>query len=332
MNYLSPSDVAALAARAAPAAAPGWDDIFAAWTQGVEPALVADPRGRELFHASTEAARASGPGAGLLSIDDLTRLVMLRRLHAAAPAGGDPEGADAQRLDQALDRAESRQRGGRVQIEETLELARRLDIDGLRRKLMMCSAEFDVGDFILLFALPLMREVGELWAANDFSVASEHLLSAALLSLLREGALQSQPAALSRLKLLVATPFGELHELGALAACRLAQSHGLDPLYTGAQLPVYEIARLARQNDIRIIVLGGSSDATDLPMRQLRQLAEVVEAGSIIFTGGPAYADLTATRRVAIRHCRSMRDFCCQMEIMAGLALTFFDRSPPSAQ
>jgi methylmalonyl-CoA mutase cobalamin-binding subunit len=120
--------------------------------------------------------------------------------------------------------------------------------------------------------------------------------------------------------MLVATPYGELHEVGALAACRLAQSHGFDPLYVGAQLPVYEIARLARHNAIRIIVMGGSSASSDLPMQQLRQLAEIVEAGTIIFTGGSAYETVADQRDVAIRHCRSMRHFCCQMEIMAALA------------
>ncbi|WP_246697303.1 hypothetical protein [Rhizobium sp. G21] len=110
-------------------------------------------------------------------------------------------------------------------------------------------------------------------------------------------------------------------------ACRLAQSHGFDPLYTGAQLPVYEIARLAKRNRIKVIVLGGSSAATDLQMRQLRQLAEIAETDSIIFTGGGAYGEISAPERVAIRHCFSMRHFCCQMEIMAGLALAFVNKA-----
>ncbi|MBB1248368.1 B12-binding domain-containing protein [Rhizobium sp. G21] len=195
--------------------------------------MVAWPQSRDLFRAPAEFAEAQRSDDEHLGIDDLVRLVMLRRLDAAATGEIGAEASDAAALDRALDRIEGRERGGRERIEETLELARALDIDGVRRKLWICSNEFDIGDFVLLYALPLMRRVGDLWASNQISVAAEHLVSSALVSLLRSGAAPGHPAAPVRLKMLVATPFGELHEIGALAGLPSGAEPRLRPALYG---------------------------------------------------------------------------------------------------
>jgi MerR family transcriptional regulator, light-induced transcriptional regulator len=287
---------------------PNWSVVFSAWMDGASPALVSDVE-----------PDAMGATDERVSIDELTRRVMARRLSTASSHQVVPDDWDIEQLDAALAEIETRQRGGPAEIEETLERARALDIDALHRTMRSCAANFDIGDFILLYALPLMRRMGDLWAAGDISVSAEHLVSTSLAAALQPAAAQPPPSAQPRLKMLVATPHGELHELGALAACRLAQSHGFEALYIGAQLPVYEMARLAKVNGIRIVVLGGSMDAKDMAMQHLRQLAQVVDSGSIIFTGGSAYEELGDQRRVSVRHCRTMRHFCCQIETLAAI-------------
>ncbi|WP_137156361.1 B12-binding domain-containing protein [Rhizobium sp. FKL33] len=299
---------------------PHWSAVFSAWMDGASPALVSG-----LEPEDSDAADER------VSIDELTRRVMVRRLSATSSHQVVPDEWDIEQLDAALADIETRQRGGPAEIEETLQRARTLDIDALHRTMRSCAANFDIGDFILLYALPLMRRMGDLWAAGDISVSAEHLVSTSLAAALQPAAAHPPPSTQPRLKMLVATPYGELHELGAIAACRLAQSHGFEALYIGAQLPVYEMARLAKVNGIRIIVLGGSMDAKDMAMQHLRQLAQVVDSGSIIFTGGSAYEEMDDQRRVSVRHCRTMRHFCCQIETLAAIIRSVRENVAPAA-
>src|SRR3954453_16918076 len=58
-----------------------------------------------------------------------------------------------------------------------------------------------------------------------------------------------------RLQLVVATPNGQLHELGALLASAAASNLGWLVTYLGASLPAAEIAGAARQNQARAVAL-----------------------------------------------------------------------------
>lgn len=89
-------------------------------------------------------------------------------------------------------------------------------------------------------ALPLVQEIGERWASRNLGIASEHLASAVLRSLLGS-ALQPSASALRGARIVFATLSGERHELGLLMAALAAMGAGANPVYLGPEVPVEEL-------------------------------------------------------------------------------------------
>jgi len=89
-------------------------------------------------------------------------------------------------------------------------------------------------------------------------VAQEHLISATLRHLL--GTLIRLHASKGvGPDLVFATPSGELHEFGILAAAMLAASVGHGILYLGPNLPSPDIVAAATRAGVRVVVLGLST-------------------------------------------------------------------------
>lgn len=101
---------------------------------------------------------------------------------------------------------------------------------------------------------PLARQIGELWREGNLTAAHEHFLSAALKVFLGRLTTQSALSAAAP-RLVIATPPGQLHELGAAMACAEAANLGWRVIYLGANLPVAEIAGAAVQNDAVAVAL-----------------------------------------------------------------------------
>jgi MerR family transcriptional regulator, light-induced transcriptional regulator len=101
---------------------------------------------------------------------------------------------------------------------------------------------------------PLTQTLGELWRDGTLTAAHEHFASAAIRVFLGQaakpfGAMDNAPV------LVVATPAGQVHELGALLAGAAAANLGWQVTYLGASLPAAEIAGAARQGRARAVAL-----------------------------------------------------------------------------
>jgi DNA-binding transcriptional MerR regulator/methylmalonyl-CoA mutase cobalamin-binding subunit len=106
---------------------------------------------------------------------------------------------------------------------------------------------------LLKVVAPLTQIIGERWQAGELNAAHEHFASAAI----REYLLKSKPfAALDHAPvLLVATPAGQLHELGAVMVACAALNQGWKVIYLGASLPAAELAGAAMQSHARAVAL-----------------------------------------------------------------------------
>ncbi len=101
---------------------------------------------------------------------------------------------------------------------------------------------------------PLAWQIGELWREGSLTAAHEHFSSAALKVFLGRLTNQSATSATAP-RLVVATPLGQLHELGAAMSCTEAANLGWRVIYLGTSLPAAEIAGAAVQNDAAAIAL-----------------------------------------------------------------------------
>jgi methylmalonyl-CoA mutase cobalamin-binding subunit len=82
----------------------------------------------------------------------------------------------------------------------------------------------------------------------------EHFASAAVRAFLLNPA-RNYAGEMSAPGLVVATPQGQLHELGAVLVAALAAEQGWRPIYLGPSLPAVEIAGAAVQNRARAVGL-----------------------------------------------------------------------------
>jgi DNA-binding transcriptional MerR regulator/methylmalonyl-CoA mutase cobalamin-binding subunit len=125
-------------------------------------------------------------------------------------------------------------------LHEILAALERLDGAEAQRLLSLQLSVLGPARFARDFAAPLLREIGERWAAERLPIASEHLATGVLRALMGSAL---QPSAVNLLgpRIVFATPFGEPHELGLQIAALTALSAGANPIYLGAELPDEEL-------------------------------------------------------------------------------------------
>ncbi len=155
--------------------------------------------------------------------------------------------------------------------DEVLSALERLDGAEAQRLLSLQLSALGAARFAREFVAPLLREIGERWAADRFSIASEHLATGVLRSLLGS-VLQPTAASLLGPRIVFATPSCEPHELGLQMAALTALGAGANPIYLGAELPAQELVNSVEQARAAGIAL---SLVTIPPDRAARAVAAI---------------------------------------------------------
>jgi methanogenic corrinoid protein MtbC1 len=141
-------------------------------------------------------------------------------------------------------------------------------------------------DLVYQVAVPLMKETGSRWHRGTLAIAQEHLVSQLLRNLLGGMMRLFRPQG-GATKMVLATPSGETHEFGILAAAMLASLAGLEPVYLGPDLPAGEIAEAARRTGARIVSIGATMGSEGLA-QELRTLVESMPEEAELWLGGAA--------------------------------------------
>jgi MerR family transcriptional regulator, light-induced transcriptional regulator len=145
-------------------------------------------------------------------------------------------------------------------------------------------------DMIHRVILPLLRIAGDRWHRGAWSIAQEHLTSALLRNLMgtQIGLSRSRTASP---KVLTATPSGEMHEFGAMAAACLAASCGLEPIYLGPNLPAADLVFAAERSGAAAVILGLTSPMPEPGiLKELAWMAEHMPASIALWLGGSVAA------------------------------------------
>lgn len=142
--------------------------------------------------------------------------------------------------------------------------------------------------------VPLMREIGASWSHGSMGIVHEHMASAVVRTILGSIA-RSHPSTNGAPSIVVATPSGAHHELGALMAVVTATACGWLPTYLGPNLPAREIAAGADQRAAKAIALGITFPPADPGVSdELLCLRKAAPHTSII-VGGDAAASYGST-------------------------------------
>jgi DNA-binding transcriptional MerR regulator/methylmalonyl-CoA mutase cobalamin-binding subunit len=139
-------------------------------------------------------------------------------------------------------------------LDECLAAVKSLDARALEGTLKRAAMELGTQGLLQRVVAPLSRNLGELWRDGTLTAAHEHFATAVIRAFLSQTARPFAGAEQAPV-LLVATPTGQLHELGALMAGATAANLGWHVTYLGASLPAAEIAGAARQSHARAVAL-----------------------------------------------------------------------------
>ncbi len=163
-------------------------------------------------------------------------------------------------------------------LDECIGAVNDLDAAGLEAALARAMVAFGRIAAAERVALPLMEEIGSMWQEGKLRVAHEHLASAVVRSFLGDPGNGRNPGA-GGAALVVATPAGQRHELGALASVTTAASGGWQVTYLGPDLPADEIAAAARMKNASAVALSIVYPADDPHLHQeLRKLRRLLPA------------------------------------------------------
>ncbi|HEY2573874.1 MAG TPA: MerR family transcriptional regulator [Verrucomicrobiaceae bacterium] len=141
---------------------------------------------------------------------------------------------------------------------------------------------------LLRIVAPFVQEVGEGWRKGELRVAHEHLATAVVRDFLALGA-RSYPKRSTAPELVVATPPGQAHEVGALLVAAAARDLGWRATYLGPSLPAEEIAACAAQRHARAVALSlvYPADDPEVP-EELRRLRQLLPHDVALLIGGRA--------------------------------------------
>lgn len=173
-------------------------------------------------------------------------------------------------------------------VAAALASTRRFDASALDRILRRAIAQYGLPTFLEDVVPHLMHRIGEAWIADDLTIAHEHLASAAVLSIIHES-IRAVPERAGAPRMLVATPAGERHAVGAALVAAAAALDGWTIVYLGVDVPAAEIVSAA--DAVSAQAVGLSAIHASDPLQLTRELAEVREALPAhvpLFIGGSA--------------------------------------------
>jgi MerR family transcriptional regulator, light-induced transcriptional regulator len=142
--------------------------------------------------------------------------------------------------------------------------------------------------FIEYLLAPLLTRIGDRWKTGELRPVHEHMTSSIIRTLtyiLRN----NNPCAADAPRMIVSTPIGQLHELGALLAAIMAELKGWQVTYLGANLPAEEIAAAVKYTDARAVTISLSFSTDDLIIpKELRRLKKLIGNNVVLIAGGRA--------------------------------------------
>jgi methanogenic corrinoid protein MtbC1 len=229
-----------------------------------------------VIQQALDAGRRVGQVAGLPTAE-LDRLV--REDEQAALVVSGAAGVDVERL-----RPEAF-------LQESLAAVASMDAEALDSALRRAAVALGAIEFLDHVITPMMIKIGDLWWKEQLSPGHERIATTVvrrLLDQMREsGRSNTGPS------LVVATPSGQSHEIGAMLAAAAAAAEGWRVTYMGADLPAASIAGAVEATGARAVALSLIYPTDDPQVAaELRELSELLPADVTVIVGGqgaPSY-------------------------------------------
>lgn len=160
------------------------------------------------------------------------------------------------------------------------------DIKNLESILYKASVNLSQPVLLDRIIAPLIIEVGEMWKEGEIRVFHEHMVTASIRGFLYN-LIDSSKTIESAPSVLVTTPQGQLHELGALMAAVAASTEGWNVTYLGPNLPAEEIVGAAQRLQCKAIALSIVYPTDDWILRkELLKFNQILPQNTSLIVGG----------------------------------------------
>ena len=167
-----------------------------------------------------------------------------------------------------------------------LRLVKAFDGERLTRRFLADWARMGPVEFLEARIAPLIRAVGEGWENGTLEIRHEHFLSERIGDLLRSLRLPLEERATGPLVVFATLP-GETHGLGLQMSALVLASAGCRILYVGTEVPIPQLAALARDLSVRAVAVSVSAATKGPPSAAaLRKLREVLPRRIVLLAGG----------------------------------------------
>ena len=168
----------------------------------------------------------------------------------------------------------------------SLDAVINLDATCLESILDQAAVHLTKSELIQAVIAPLCKEIGALWRRGEMKIVNEHMattvIRAFLWNLLRS--VEISPASP---RIILATPTGHRHELGALTIGLVASESGWESLYFGPSLPAEEIAAAAAYTNAQAVALSVTyyTDNHRL-ISEVKKLRRYLDTNTALLLGG----------------------------------------------
>jgi len=171
-------------------------------------------------------------------------------------------------------------------LRNSIEAIKNLNIQELERELYKGLVDYPQIKFVDEIIVPLLEIIGDMWKTGEIRILHEHISTAVirkfLTSLIDNNSIQPNAPSI-----LIATPKGQLHELGALIIGVIASSDGWNVTYMGPDLPGEEIAAAIERLNPKIVALSIVYPSDDFTLdKEMLKLRKLLNNGSLIIAGG----------------------------------------------
>jgi MerR family transcriptional regulator, light-induced transcriptional regulator len=170
--------------------------------------------------------------------------------------------------------------------QQAIAAIRSLDRRRFTHTLDRAAVELGSPAVLQKFISPLATQIGDLWRAGELNIAHEHFATETITDFLNAFARPFSEQTIAP-HLVLATPTGQHHELGAIVVAAAARSHGWRTTYLGASLPVEELAGALSRLHPRAVGLSVVYPPDDAALqRDLRKLHQLLPEGCALLVGG----------------------------------------------
>ncbi|MFC4993439.1 MerR family transcriptional regulator [Rubritalea tangerina] len=232
----------------------------------------------------------------LYTDEDLRRLSLLAKLTQAGHAIGQIASlpcTELSLLHEKYQTAEGQQHDqtDAALVDKALAAARELDQSALEETFDEAFISFGYSGLLERVMIPFLHKIGEYWQQGIIPSSAEHAASNVVRDYLTLAArpyssLEGSP------RIIVTTPSGQVHELGAVIAASIARKSGWDVTYLGASLPSEEIVGAAIKRKVKAVALSIVYPMDDPALSSdLLRLRKHLPSDIAIMIGGKACAN-----------------------------------------